>query len=252
MLTPNSIPDEARPGRPRGDRRQPRAPAADHALPSSSIAASSPSSLTTRPAHALVGDQQVRARADHVQHRSPTPSPSSAARSAVPRRPPARRTRRCRPYGPSSAARADSRAAPPRAVASAGARSARHQPARELIDVARAHHDADIALAEHPREHRCGLLEARQPVDRPPGRGIGGRLGDQSDRSPRESPRRARAPGRRRARRSRRPAPARARTRAPAARCASRDAAGRRRPAAGARASVPPRSVAATSVGWWA
>ncbi len=96
--------------------------------------------------------------------RPPPPRPTRAARPAAPRSRAGRRSRPARRCGPSSAARAGSRARRPRA-----ARSSSPPPELgEPVDVAGADRDQQVALAQPRRQRRRGGLGVGEPPDRPP------------------------------------------------------------------------------------
>ncbi len=165
--------------------------------PSCWISASLRSSFTTRPAHALVGDQQVRARPDDARPARRVAAPSRAAPAA------GRPTAGAREVL-GLAAGAHRRQAREREVALHDRRGRRGESldaialtslAAERVDVAGAHHDAHIALAEQLAQDRLGVGEAWAastpacPRPRPP------RPRRPAGRSRPDGPRRARAPG---------------------------------------------------------
>ncbi len=111
--------------------------------------------------------------------------------------------------------RPDLRPAPARLLRSPGGQQ---QPAAERVDVAGAEREQHVAVAQRGAQVGLGLVEARQPRDRAPAGGVGGRGGDEPARDAGEVLRALARRVDRRARRRRRRARARRRTRAPVCR----------------------------------
>src|SRR5438477_9314289 len=193
MLTPNSMPD-------RPARAARAATAGSRAAPpqrmrgaATTISASSPSSLITSPATPSSDTSRLEpeptaatatpAEAAHESSsRSARSLPARAKNSPVP---PVRTVvRRSSGYSRCTPAGAGGLIAPAAAHGGlarrrAPSRSSRaHQLASQGVHVAGAHHHAEVALGQQLAQHRSGGGERGQPVDRAPGGGIGGRLGD--------------------------------------------------------------------------
>ena len=248
MLTANSIPaspSAAARAATAGSRAPPpqRSP-----CPSGSIRASVALELEHEPADALVGDQQVRARPDHVRRSSPRSrahveqldqlAPRAGAREVLGGAAGAhRRQPRQRVVGEGST------------IVSGSATSSRPSASTSPAPIT----TTSVAGARRARSMtRGGRRAVGQPVGRLARRRVDRRLGDQQAADAGKVRRPARAPDRRRARRPRRRrrAPRRTRGRAPRVReyrCGWKTAI--RRAGSSVRAAA---SVAAISVGWWA